>query len=271
MVTTLRLAARRYEYTHVQLIAPLCLWLIYLNRKTLFPVFERNVRSGSVWLGVTLLIALVVRSRVDCLSRDVQLSLEMLALVCWWMGSVLFCFGIRTLKALLFPLCLLFLMIPLPAPVLDKIILWFQQESAFVARLLLLAAGIPVSQNGIELSIPGLNAEITRECSSIRSSSMLLFATMVLAHLFLRSPWRKAVVIGAAIPLSIAKNGLRIFVLCSLGTQVDPAFLQGRLHHQGGIIFFALALAALIGLIWALRRGEDSLPRSLLVPPLKEV
>jgi len=84
---------------------------------------------------------------------------------------------------------------------------------------------------------------------------------MVLAQLLLRSPWRKALIIAVAIPLSVAKNGLRIFTLGMLATRVSPSFLTGRLHRQGGIIFFLIALAAILLLIWILRRGESEKPR----------
>jgi hypothetical protein len=42
-----------------------------------------------------------------------------------------------------------------------------------------------------------------------------------------------------------------------LTTRVDRSFIDGRLHHQGGIIYFLIALAAIILLIWAFRRGEQ--------------
>jgi exosortase/archaeosortase family protein len=64
--------------------------------------------------------------------------------------------------------------------------------------------------------------------------------TMVLAHLFLRSWWRKTLLIVAAIPLAVAKNGLRIFVIAELGTRVDPEFLDGNLHQHGGPCFLRL-------------------------------
>jgi exosortase/archaeosortase family protein len=86
---------------------------------------------------------------------------------------------------------------------------------------------------------------------------MLVVTTMVLAQMLLRSPWRKAVVIAVAIPLSVVKNGLRIFVLGILGTRVDPSFLTGRLHRQGGIIYFLIALAAIFLLLWMARRGDE--------------
>jgi exosortase/archaeosortase family protein len=82
------------------------------------------------------------------------------------------------------------------------------------------------------------------------SSLMLLVTTMVLAHVLLRTPWRKALVVAIAIPVSVAKNGLRIFTIAMLGTRVDPSFLTGRFHHNGGIVFFLTALAIICILLW---------------------
>jgi exosortase/archaeosortase family protein len=107
------------------------------------------------------------------------------------------------------------------------------------------------------LAIPGLDIDVTAECSSIRSSLMLLVTTMVLAHLLLGKTWRKVVVVALAIPLSVAKNGLRIFIIGMLGSRVDPAYLTGRLHRHGGIVFFLIALGAIFILLWFFRRGEE--------------
>ena len=41
-----------------------------------------------------------------------------------------------------------------------------------------------------------------------------------------------------------------------LSLYVDPGFLVGRLHHQGGIVFFLLALFLLWPVLWFLHRGE---------------
>jgi exosortase/archaeosortase family protein len=110
------------------------------------------------------------------------------------------------------------------------------------------------------LSIPGLDIEVARECSSIRSSMMLIVTTMFLAQLFLRSWWKKALLILVAIPLSVAKNALRIFTIAELGTRVDPGFLDGKLHRHGGIVFFSLAVVVVGLLVWALRGSEFRKP-----------
>jgi exosortase len=154
------------------------------------------------------------------------------------------------------PLGFLLWLVPLPDSLLSPIIRQLQEGSAISARELFAAVGIPVAQDGTQLSIPGLTMELARECSSIRSSLMLVVTTMVIAQTLLRTTWRKAVVVAVVIPLSVAKNGLRIFVLAMLATHVDRTFLTGRLHHQGGIIYFSIALAAILLLIWLARKSE---------------
>ena len=102
------------------------------------------------------------------------------------------------------------------------------------ASVLFSAVGIPVMHDGVRLSIPGLTLEVATECSSIRSSFILVVTAMVLAHLLLRAFWRKALVVMLALPLAVAKNGLRLFSIAILGTRVNPEFLTGRLIIREG-------------------------------------
>ena len=227
---------------------------------------QTNFRLGSVFLIMVVLLTGFANWRSAGLADDVQLSVGMLALVLWWIASFVACFGLRVSRTLLFPLVFLFWLVPIPSFVLNKVVEFLQAESAVAARLMFSLTGVPVSQQGFALSIPGVNIEVARECSSIRSSVMLLVASMVLAQVSLRSPWSKAAVIAVTVPLSIAKNALRIVTLSMLGTRVDPGFLTGRLHHQGGIVFFMISLAVLVLLLWILRRAEE---RPLELNPVK--
>jgi exosortase len=254
LLDTFALALRRDEYTHILLILPISAALIYTERLPLHTDRKPDGRLGVALLFTAILIGLMSRSSA---TSDARMFWCMVALVTWWLGSFAFSFGTRTFRSLLFPLCFLFWLVPLPTPELDKAIAFWQKGSALSASLLFSIVGVPVSQNGVVLSIPGLTLEVAQECSSLRSSLMLVVTSMVLAHLFLRSNWRKAVVILVAIPLSIAKNGVRIFTLAMLGTRVDPGFLHGNLHHHGGIVFFSMALFALLLLLWLLNRGQQ--------------
>ncbi len=271
LAITLGLALSNDAYTHILLILPLSAALIYQDSKNgdskaLQIGTQRSRRIGAVLLALAVLIGCYARLGMVAAPDDVRLSLGMLALVTWWISSVILCFGVDAFRSFLFPLCFLFWMVPVPAIVLNEMVPFLQHQSAFAARILFQAIGVAVTQDGIMLAIPNLDIEVASECSSIRSSLMLVVTTMVLSHLFLRSWWRKSVLVAAAIPLAVAKNGLRIFTIAELGTRVDPGFLNGNLHHHGGIIFFGISIVVVVALLWILRRTEFGMS---LVHPVK--
>ena len=256
LLSTFDLALHDDQFTHILLILPISAALILLDWKSAAPN-PRHARIFTLPLLAAVLANAIVRWSAPSLSADVQLSLSMLTLVVWWAASFAFCFGDAAAQRAIFPLCFLLWMVPFPDFILNPIVAGLQQGSVVAARLLFTVARVPVAQRGVLLHIPGLTLEVARECSSMRSSAMLVVTTMVLAHLLLRSPWRKTLVIAVAIPLSIAKNGLRIFVIAILATRVDRGFLAGRLHRQGGVIFLLIALAGIFLLIYVLRKGEE--------------
>lgn len=257
LFSTFRLSATNDQYTQILLILPVTLAFIYIEWQPLRRLVEPGWGPGIVLTCAAAAIALFARMLHSGVSADVRLATEIFALVTFWIGSFILCFGIKVSRQLVFPLCFLYWMVPLPAAALNEIVRYLQEGSAISSRALFALASVPVLQNGMQLTIPGLTLEIAEECSSIRSSLLLLVTTMVLAQLFLRSPWRKALVIAVAVPLSVAKNGLRIFTIAMLGTRVDPGYLTGKFHHHGGIFFFLIALLVIFLLLKLLERGEQ--------------
>jgi len=255
LLHTFALAMNDDKYTHILLIIPVTAAMILQD-------WRGRGQESALWapsvglLGISLLVAGWARWGNFDGGSDVKLAIEMMGLVAWWLGSFVFCFGLHSLRLFLFPLLFLFWMVPIPSFAVDQIVAELQRGSAVAAQFLFSMFGVPVSRDGTILLIPGLSIEVAAECSSIRSSLMLLVTTMVLAHVILRSPWRKALVIASVVPLSVLKNGLRIFTIGMLSTRVDRSFLTGRLHHNGGIVFFLIALSVIFLLLWILRRGE---------------
>ena len=252
-LATFTLAFYSEEYSHVLLILPISAALIFLRRRALLGSARFDVAMGLPILALAISGSLWANPVPLGLMPDAVLSISMLALVTWWIGAVVLCFGTRVFQALKFPMLFLFWLVPLPDLVLGRIVAALQQTSASLTYLMFVSAGVPVGKDGVVLSIPGLSIEVAKECSSIRSSLILFITSMVLADLLLRSAWRKGLVILLTIPLSVAKNAVRIFTLSMLATHVDPGFLTGRLHRQGGVVFFSLAVVALWFLIFALQ------------------
>lgn len=256
VVATFRLAISSDAYTYILLILPLSVALIFFEIRNVAMVRESGRWFGAILLSSALLLLTCTVLNPWHLSSTENLSISIGALVMWWIGSVVLSFGLDALRSLLFPLCFLFLVVPIPEPAVAWVTTVLQRQSASASSVLFHLFGVPVVRDGIVLSIPGLTIEVAQECSSIRSSTMLVVVSLILAHLFLRSDWRKTVLVLAAIPLSILKNAVRILTIAELGTRVNPSFLHGRLHRHGGVVFLSMAVLAILFLLCFLRKSE---------------
>ena len=180
-----------------------------------------------------------------------------LAIVLLWQGAFLLCYGSAAWRKASFALFLLMLMVPFPQSILDRAIYFLQEGSTEIAYVLFKAVGVPVLRQGFILAVPGVTIEVAKECSGIRSSVALFITCLLAAHVFLRTGWKKLVFVLLAFPLAIVKNGIRITSLTLLSVYVNPGFLHGSLHHDGGFVFFLLALAILAPVLIAFQKSDD--------------
>jgi len=253
------------QYSHTLLVLPVSLSLIVveLKRTSVIPRYSRI--TGTMLILLAALIWSAGRFKPE-LSVNYGPSIDIFVLVICWLGLVIAFYGPQVFKALSFPLLLLFLMVPLPHPAIGKIVGGLQVASMYATSTLFKVAGVPVLANGFIISLPGFDIEIAKECSGIRSSIVLVVTALVVQHFCLRAGLTKAVFVLAVVPLAIAKNAVRIFTLSMLAMKVDPGFLKGSLHHEGGIVFYLLALGGLLVGLRALQSAERHQGRSVAVP-----
>jgi exosortase len=242
--------------SHVPLIPVIALFLIYTERRKIFAVTRTQVGAGIAAIVAALFLYWEV-SRVNSpIPGNLSLSLQILSIVILWAGGFLLCYGLASARAAAFSLLFMLLIVPLPDVILDRIIYWLQSGSTELTYLIFQLVGTPVVRNGFLLSVPGVTIEVAKECSSIRSSIALVITCLLAAHLYLRTTWRMAVFVIVALGVSILKNGIRIATLTLLSIYVDPGFLTGQLHRQGGFAFFLLALAILFPFLLLLQKSE---------------
>ena len=177
-------------------------------------------------------------------------------LVVSWVGGFLLFFGRDAARAALFPLLFLAFTIPIPEPVIDSATQVLKNGSTETVAGLFTLTGTPYHRDGFVFALPGFFIEVADECSGIRSSIALLLTGLLSGHVFLRDSWAKTCVIAAVLPITILKNGIRIVTLSLLAMHVDPGFLTGQLHHEGGIVFFLLGLLILAPILVLLRKSE---------------
>lgn len=263
-----RLSLARYEYSHLIVIPFISAAVIYLDRRRIFA--QEGIISGAAASGTLCAAGLlsVLAALVWIPTGTGRLSFMAMAAALLAAGAFAGCYGARALRAAMFPLLFLVLMIPLPEPLLNGFVAALQRGSADVAYAIFRLVGAPVLRDGFVFSLPGVNIEVAAECSGIRSCEALLIVCLLAGHYFLRSSARKLVFLLAVVPVAIIKNAIRIATISLLSVYVDRGFLTGRLHHDGGVPFSMIAVAMLLPLLWGLQKGER---RPQLLAPAPEL
>lgn len=252
----LRIARANPDVSYVLVIPLISVLVIFLERRIIFRDLSFGwFSAGLIVLGVACIV-FGVRVASSVLPPDIQLSIYILALCLNLVAGFVLFFGKLSARAAAFPLSFLVLMIPPPDFVFGRAIYSLQAGSAWITGLFFDLLGVPALRDGFIFRLPRVNIEIAKECSGIRSSMALLILGLLIAYFRLKSPWKRAVFVGAGLLMMIVKNGIRIATLTVLAQDVDPRFLTGPIHHQGGVVFFVISLLLLWPVLLLLERSS---------------
>lgn len=260
-----RFALQSELYSHVILVPFISLYLVWLKRRELPPSSPPDHR-----LAVFPLIAggaLLALGFATALTPVDALALDTLAFVLLLLGLCALFLGRPTLRALAFPLGFLFFLAPFPTAVSDGISTALQNTSASAAYLLFTLGGTTVFRQETYFQLPGINLLVAPECSGIHSTLALFITSLLAGYFFLRSPWKRAVLTLAVIPLAILRNGFRVFVIGELCVRIGPEMIDSPIHHRGGPIFFILSLVPFFLILHQLIKSERPRPRPAPTTP----
>ncbi len=248
--------ARHSEvHSYVLLIPFVTAYLIYIRWKQL----SRELRSSR---GYALLLAtagtgaLFASLHFTELGQNDYMTLTALSFVCFVIAGIFLFLGSKWARSAMFPLFFFAFMIPLPEAAVDFLENASKEASAEVANWLFLLTGTSFLRTGTLFQLPGITITVAKECSGIRSSLVLVITSLLAANMFLRTTWRRALLVGAVIPLGLLRNGLRILVISLLCVRIGPEMINSVIHRRGGPVFFALSLVPLFAMLWLFRRQE---------------
>jgi len=255
-VQLLKMSFRSELYSHIPLIPLISLCILIFGRKKVFADLSWGWRGGFVLLMLGL-VALLTANRIGALDRNNYLSMVMSGAVLWFIGSFVLCYGSRAFKEAMFPLLFLAFVIPIPTFILDPFVDLLLIGSAYSTELIFNLTGVPVHREGFTFALPGITIEVAEQCSGIRSSIALIITSVLAGYLFLEKKWSRVVLVLSFFPIAVFKNALRIVTLSLLASYVDTRFITGSwLHKSGGIPFFAVGLALMAPVLWALVKVE---------------
>ena len=273
------------NYSHGLLIPIIIVYILWTQREKLARV---PANSSLLWGGAAILFAsFALWAGV----AGAELYTQRLSLILLLAGITVYFWGFRLLQMLLVPLALLFLAMPIPAIVFNKIAFPLQLFASRCAVWSMSMLGIPVMRQGNIIELKPLNSfdtkklEVVEACSGIRSLMTLLTLAVVFAY-FTHTPddgdkprtlfgwlksywfWRAVILVGSAVPIAILTNAFRVSGTGVLAHYYGTAIADGFFHSFSGWAIYIVAFILLFGIGIVLDRfrpaqadGEQSIER----------
>ena len=237
-------------YSHGFLVPVVAYWIARRDGKTRLRPRDERTPAGAAVIGFALALyaaGLAVGGA----------GLQGLGLIAAVAGGALYLLGRDGLRALAFPIAFLVFMLPLPSAWVTPVILDLQLLVSSAAVGVLHTFGATVAREGNVILLAGGESLFVEEaCSGITSIVTLAPLAVVLAYFTQKTLWRGLALVAAVAPAAMLANLLRV-VLSVIAAQHLGAerATSSALHESAGLLTFALACLALIGLS-ALLRGS---------------
>ena len=254
------------NYSHGLLIPFIIGYILWTQREKL----ARVPVKSSTFLGGTAVILGLLGLWAGV--AGAELYTQRLSLVLLLVGTVIYFWGVRLLRFLLVPFGLLFLALPIPAIVFNKIAFPLQLFASRCAVWSMSLLGIPVLRQGNVIELKPLNSfstkklEVVEACSGIRSLMTLITLAVVFAY-FTYTPsdqppgsnkrfgwlksygfWRSAIIVISAVPIAILTNAFRVSGTGVLAHYYGTEVADGFFHSFSGWAIYIVAFILLFGI-----------------------
>ena len=168
-------------------------------------------------------------------------------------GCIVLAGGLRALRILIFPLCLLLFTFPLPQVLYGEITLPLQLIATKMSEWALELLGFSVMSEGNILNLPHQRLSVVEACSGLRSLITLGFFCLIYAYFFETNRWLKVAIVAAVVPSAILLNAMRITMTGVFG-EYAPQLTHGTYHEILGWTCFAAAFGLVLIFHRILRR-----------------
>lgn len=234
------------NYSHGVIVPFFVAWVVWRDRHRL-----ATIESKPSWWGLPVILASLGILVLGVLGAENFLSRTSLLFL---LGGMIIQFrGWRYFRALLFPWSVLFLAIPVPTLVFNKIAFPLQFFASRLASGLLGIFGVPVLREGNVIMLPSITLDVVEACSGLRSLVSLITLAVFYGYLFERRTAIRVVLVLSAIPIAVCANGFRIMGSGLLGEYWSPDKAEGFFHAFSGWLIFVISLFLLIGFHSSLR------------------
>ena len=234
------------DYNYAFLIPLISVYLIWERRRQL-----SKTPISINWVGGAFLFLFLIISLYGILGSSPSAVRPTIPLVI--LSVTLFCFGSNVFKILVFPLSMLFFMIPLPTAVHTWIGLPLRSVSTKLGELILRVFNIPVFVEGNVIDLGVTQLQVVDACSGLRYILPLFALGVIFAYFFEKVRWKQFVIAASTIPISILTNGFRIGMTGILTQYYGRSVADGFFHAFSGWLIFIFAFVLLFFFHYLLR------------------
>lgn len=234
------------NYSHGFVVVPLAAYFVWERRQRL-----AALQPQPHWAGLVIIIGSLMVLLAGILGAELFLSrVSMIGMLA---GIVLFVLGWPHLRASLFPLLFLLLMIPIPAIIFNQIAFPLQLLASRAGEASLSAVGIPVLREGNIIVLATTQLEVADACSGIRSLVSLLTLGIVYGYFIDSRVLVRVLLAAVTIPVAIVTNALRVAGTGVAAHYYGAAAAEGFLHTFTGWLVFVAAFFLLFGVAKAIQ------------------
>lgn len=226
-------------FSHCVFIPPIIGWLVWMRWPRLSQLTPRGWWPGLTVVGAGACGWLLGDAAGVGFARHLGLALML-------QGSVVTLLGPKVSRALAFPLFYMFFMVPFG----EELVPPLQTVTAKICMIMLGWTGIPAHIDGIFITTPGGYFEVAAACAGVNFLIAMVAYGALAANLCFRNWGRRIGFMVFAIATSIIANGIRAFGTIYISQRAGIDFAAGFDHIFYGWIFFALAVAIVIGAGW---------------------
>ena len=213
--------------------------MLWWRRREILSVPRQPTTTG-LWLTAGCVFIFLLAQLVDLK------LLGGVALVGTIAGVIWSLWGLSRLRAVLFPVGLLLLMLPVNYPL--EIFAGFPLR-VIAAKLtwgILKTLGLDVSVQGTMITTPHFQVAIESPCSGLKTLSALFLVSLVLSFFLHRRLRDRMVILGITPFVAVFANAIRNAVITLIGHYYGREYAVGFLHMFSGLVVFLLAVGLLI-------------------------
>ncbi len=245
------------NFSHGIFVPAFALFVLWQDRRKL-----QRIPQASSWTGIPLVYLSMLMLVLGELGAELFSSrTSLLVLIC---GLILLFKGWAFFRAVLFSWAILFLAIPPPTLILQRVTFPLQLLASKVATTMLQLVGVPVFRLGNVIKLPAKELYVAEACSGIRSLLTLVTLAIIYGYLMETRMRVRVALVCLAVPIAVVANSCRVFTTGLLVQYWDPDKAMGFYHTFEGWLIFVVALIMLFAahrLILLIWKSDSDAPR----------